>query len=76
MGGIFAGRDIVAPPVIQGFDHGGRRGVLHGRLICVPDKAFQDQAFQLLQLRAVGIPRIAHRRQGRHRGQHCDQKIA
>ena len=76
MGVVFAGGDIVAPPVAKGFDHGGRRGVLHGRLVGVSDESFQNQAFQLFQLGAGGIPRVADRRQSRHCSQHCHKDIA
>ena len=76
MGGIFAGGDIVAPPVAEGFHHGIRGGVLHGRLVGISDKAFQNQALQLFQLGAGGIPRVADRRQSRHCSQHCHKNIA
>ena len=49
VGFIFAGRDVIAPPVTGGFDHGIGCRICQFLRIRFPDKLFFNQRFQLLQ---------------------------
>ena len=70
--GVFIRRDIVAPPVPGGLDHGHGRRVLQLLLVRFPNITLLDQALQPVQL--GNIPH-ANRCQRHHCRQRCYQHI-